>query len=138
MKRLEADSVVFSFKLSIGKRAVLKEAAYTNEAICGLLPKDNGTINPRFVYHMLGQMDLEGAVDQAVKGKTLNKAKIAELILQYPHIDEQDQIVDALETADRYEANLRERLKAFRTEKSALMQQLLTGKLRVKFEEVVA
>jgi type I restriction enzyme, S subunit len=135
VKLLPVGTVVMSFKLSIGRKAILQVPAFTNEAICALIPKRHSGIDPLFIYHSLDAIDLEEMVDQAVKGKTLNKAKIAELRLRFPTQVEQAAIVSVLEGGDRQVATLDSQLTALRQEKSALMQQLLTGKRRVKLTE---
>lgn len=52
-----------------------------------------------------------------------------------PPLDEQDAIASIMETASGEVYQLRRQLTALRQEKSALMQQLLTGKRRVKITE---
>lgn len=135
VKRLKAGTVIMSFKLSIGKKAILKKDAYTNEAICALMPIDVNRIDRLFLYHILEVLDLEESVDQAVKGKTLNKAKISELLLPYPQINEQRKIVEILEAQDEEIEKYETSLELLKQEKTALMQQLLTGKRRVKIEQ---
>ena len=48
---------------------------YTNEAICALLPKYLNLIDTEFLYPSLAAVNFEQEIDQAVKGKTLNKDK---------------------------------------------------------------
>lgn len=135
VKLLPADTVIMSFKLSIGKKAILKMPAYTNEAICALIPKDESILNPRFIFHALDVINLEETVDQAIKGKTLNKEKIAKITIKYPSIIEQSAIIKILECQDDYLGALERKLNLVQSEKSALMQQLLTGKRRVKIDK---
>jgi type I restriction enzyme, S subunit len=135
VKLLPAGTVVMSFKLSIGRKAILRQPGYTNEAICALIPKATSHVERLFVYHILEVIDLEESVDQAIKGKTLNKAKIAELKLPYPELAEQAAIVTILEAEDTHIEFEQNKLEILRQEKSALMHQLLTGKRRVKIED---
>jgi type I restriction enzyme S subunit len=135
VKLLPSGTVIMSFKLSIGRRAILTRPAYTNEAICALLPKQPDKVSSIFVYHALELVDFTASVDQAVKGQTLNKAKLAELRLRLPLRREQDRIAEVLEDADHELHKLAAQLAALRQEKSALMQQLLTGKRRVKVDQ---
>ena len=53
-----------------------------------------------------------------------------------PCIEEQQKIAAVLSTADQEISALQQKLDALKQEKKALMQQLLTGKRRVKVEEV--
>ncbi|CAJ1759191.1 restriction endonuclease subunit S [Aeromonas veronii] len=55
---------------------------------------------------------------------------------QVPSIDEQQKIAAVLSTADKEVTAQQQKLDALKQEKKALMQQLLTGKRRVKVEEV--
>jgi type I restriction enzyme S subunit len=52
-----------------------------------------------------------------------------------PSLPEQQKIAAVLTTADKEIDNLRAQLNHLKQEKKALMQQLLTGKRRVKIEE---
>ena len=52
-----------------------------------------------------------------------------------PALPEQQKIAAVLTTADQEIDNLRAQLNHLKQEKKALMQQLLTGKRRVKVEE---
>lgn len=135
VKALASGTVIFSFKLSIGRKAILRKSAYTNEAICALIPKRPEELSNLFVFHALELVDFTASTDQAVKGATLNKAKIADLYLSFPPRAEQDHLVEVLEAADVEIAILQAQLTALRQEKAALMQQLLTGKRRVKLPE---
>ncbi|MGC5427867.1 restriction endonuclease subunit S [Aeromonas veronii bv. sobria] len=54
---------------------------------------------------------------------------------QVPSIDEQQKIAAVFSTADKEITALQQKLAALKQEKKALMQQLLTGKRRVKVEE---
>ncbi len=55
--------------------------------------------------------------------------------LAIPDIDEQQKIAAVLTTADQEITALQQKLDALKQEKKALMQQLMTGKRRVKVEE---
>ena len=57
------------------------------------------------------------------------------LVIPVPEIEEQHAIASILATADREIEVFQNKLKCLRQEKKALMQQLLTGKRRVKVAE---
>ena len=135
VKALPAGTVIMSFKLSIGRKAILGKPAYTNEAICALIPKRPAELSSQFVFHALELVNFTASTDQAVKGQTLNKTKIADLSLRFPPKPEQDRLVGIIENADGEIENLQSQLAALRREKAALMQQLLTGKRRVAVAE---
>ena len=55
-----------------------------------------------------------------------------------PGFEEQQKIASVLSAADTEISTLEKKLACLRDEKKALMQQLLTGKRRVKVDEAVA
>ena len=71
--------------------------------------------------------DLLGDVDQAVKGKTLNKAKLSELVIKLPNISEQCYVAQFLDEQDELVNAHETQITRLQAEKKALMQQLLTG-----------
>ncbi|MDF4613047.1 restriction endonuclease subunit S [Vibrio parahaemolyticus] len=131
-------TIVMSFKLTIGRRAFLNIDTYTNEAICALLIKDKDKLDNNYLYQALEIVDFEQEIDQAVKGKTLNKAKLKRLKLLMPSVKEQQKIASVLTAADNEVELLEAKLAHLKQEKKALMQQLLTGKRRVKVVETEA
>jgi len=136
VKLIPKGTVVMSFKLTIGRKAILLEDCFTNEAICAFIPKFKNNIHPDFLYHHLGHIRLENEVDQAVKGKTLNKEKLLRLEAYFPELQEQKYIAMVLNNLDLQKENLLRQLNLLNLEKQALMQQLLTGKRRVKVSEI--
>ncbi|EHP7988885.1 restriction endonuclease subunit S, partial [Escherichia coli] len=60
------------------------------------------------------------------------------LKLSVPNFEEQQKIAAVLSAADAEISTLEKKLACLRDEKKALMQQLLTGKRRVKVDEAVA
>lgn len=88
VKLLPKGTVLLSFKLSIGKVAIAGRDLYTNEAIAGLVPK-NDRVLPEYLYYLLPALDLKGYMQPAAKGKTLNK-KILEGI-RIPLVSKREQ-----------------------------------------------
>lgn len=60
---------------------------------------------------------------------------VKDFLLYLPEMEEQKKIATVLSTADQEITALQQKLDALKQEKKALMQQLLTGKRRVKVEE---
>ena len=67
-----------------------------------------------------------------IEKMTFDLASFMSLSMNLPTLPEQQAIAEVLSTADQEIELAKKRLKALRTQKSALMQQLLTGKKRVK------
>ena len=96
IKKVKAGTLIMSYKLSIGKMAFTSQDLYTNEAIVALNIKIND-LDKKFLYYYLLNADLEKTTDRAVKGKTLNKAKIEQIHIQFPLLQQQEKIVKVLD-----------------------------------------
>jgi len=79
IKKVPQNTVIMSFKLSIGKRAITKAEVYTNEAIAAFHIKDLKSLIPEYLYYALESVDFLKYTDKAVKGKTLNKEKLKKI-----------------------------------------------------------
>ena len=97
MKIVRKGTVVMSFKLSIGKVAILSEDMYTNEAIANFVIKNNYDILTDYLYYALQSLKFDHLGDRAVMGKTLNKAKLNNLSIVFYEPNEQRKIVDKLD-----------------------------------------
>jgi type I restriction enzyme S subunit len=89
---------------------------------------------PRFIYYLLkfrGTRDvISGSAQPQIIGNDLKKLKI-----QVPPLKEQEYLSDILFVYDSYVGNLLSNKDNLIRQKSALMQQLLTGKRRVRVDE---
>ena len=109
-KRIPRDTLLLSFKLSLGKRAIAGCDLFTNEAIAALHILDHDAANRDYLYWALGSIDYDRLVDRAAKGKTLNKAKLKLLPIPLPPLAEQKRIARILDAADALRAKRREAL----------------------------
>jgi type I restriction enzyme, S subunit len=100
-KIIPKDTLIVSFKLSLGRLAVTGRDLYTNEAIAALYIHENVGIRQDYLYWYLTFFDWDAAAgsDIKVKGKTLNKAKLKEIEIILPSIPEQKRIVAILDQA---------------------------------------
>ena len=100
IKVVPEGTVIMSFKLSIGKTAIVSEDMYTNEAIMAFI--DNGTycIDPNYLYHLCCGTDWTQGGNKAVMGLTLNKATLSEMEIELPTIEEQREIASKLDQLD--------------------------------------
>ena len=96
-----------------------------------MIPKYANSIDTEFLYQVIGIVDFDKEIDQAIKGKTLNKEKIKRLILKLPSLPEQEKIAAVLSAADEEISTLEKQLAAYKQQKLGLMQQLLTGRIRI-------
>lgn len=84
----------------VGKTSILNIDAYTNQAIVGLIPKENKKIklNSKFVYYML--LASRGNLEAMARGgnqKNINKTKLASLEIPIPDEKIQKRIVEFLD-----------------------------------------
>ncbi len=93
-------TLLFSFKLSIGKMAVAGCPLYTNEAIAALPIRDPAKLSRDFLRYALLAESHEGTANTAVLGKVLNKEKVQQLSISVPPLAEQERIVKLLDEAD--------------------------------------
>ncbi|WP_079253732.1 restriction endonuclease subunit S [Endozoicomonas arenosclerae] len=101
IKLVKQGTVLFSFKLSIGKVGIAQRDLYTNEAIAALPIKDSDELDPNYLIYALSQLDVLLKTDRAVMGATLNKKKLAELEIPFPPLPEQKRIAAILDKADQ-------------------------------------
>ena len=90
------NTVIMSFKLSIGKTAITSEPVYTNEAIMAFINKGEELVLPEFLYYQLLSKDWGSAGNRAVMGTTLNKASLSQMKIYVPSLQEQRGIVQVL------------------------------------------
>ena len=111
IKIIPAQTVIMSFKLSIGKVSITPATMYSNEAIMAFIDKGIAKIKPEYLYYLLQHRDWDEGTNKAVMGKTLNKATLSDVIIDIHPIEEQERIVDVLDKAseiiDSYQRQLR-------------------------------
>lgn len=93
---VRAGTLLFSFKLTIGKMAFAGKDLYTNEAIAALTPKDPNQLCKYFLRLALLQIDASTGSSHAVKGRTLNRAGLERLQIPLPPLPEQERIAARL------------------------------------------
>ena len=96
---IPVDTVIMSFKLSIGKTAITKEPMYSNEAIMSFRDKHVVELMSEYTYYLLSSRDWEEGTNKAVMGKTLNKATLSQMLVDVHDINEQQEIVTVLDKA---------------------------------------
>lgn len=84
MKCIPQDTVIMSFKLSLGKTAITRTPLYTNEAIMAFIDKKVIKIEPKYIYFLFRNIKWEQYTNNAVKGKTLNKKFFSDFQINIP------------------------------------------------------
>ena len=96
IKKIPANTVIMSFKLSLGKVAITEKEMYSNEAIMAFIDKGVEKISPEYLYYLLCAKDWSKGTNQAVMGATLNKATLSTIKIQLHEYDNQLEIVNML------------------------------------------
>lgn len=134
---LNTGDLIISIVGTLGKVFVIPEelagANITRAfAVIGANPK---LINPSFLQQYLTSSKIHEWLINTATGnaqKVLNISAIKDLEIHLPTMDEQLKIANVLCAADQEIENMQKKLACLKQEKKALMQQLLTGKRRVK------
>jgi type I restriction enzyme S subunit len=111
---------------------------YLNSFCFGFRIKKQNEFTPSFAKHLFRSAELRRAISSLAQGSTrynLSKNEFLKINIHLPKRAEQEQIVEVLDAVETVHAKEQMKLKKLKSEKSALMQQLLTGKRRVKIEE---
>ena len=122
----------------VGMASVLLEYiddTYLNSFCFGYRLNDFETLNPIFASYILRGDRFRNYMMVLAQGSTrfnISKNEVMKLRIELPSLSEQKAIAEVLTMADNEIATHRKKLHALRLQKRGLMQQLLTGKTRVK------
>ena len=95
-------TLLMSFKLTVGRTAVLDIDAYHNEAIISIWPFwDSSSLQP-YLFYTLPVLANLGDSKDAIKGKTLNTSSINNLLIPLPPSAEQMRIVNRIKELYRH------------------------------------
>lgn len=97
ISQIPANTVIMSFKLSIGKIAITPEPMYSNEAIMSFCDRHIMNLLPDYIYYMLLGKNWDIGTNKAVMGKTLNKATLSAIKVKVHSYSEQKEIVRILD-----------------------------------------
>ena len=93
-------------------------------------------VSKKFLFYTLNGSDLRYLISGS--GQPQITGNIKTHIINLPCLEEQQKIATVLSAADAEISTLEKKIACLKDEKKALMQQLLTGKRRVKIDEAVA
>jgi type I restriction-modification system DNA methylase subunit/restriction endonuclease S subunit len=97
VKLFEKETVLFSFKLSIGKTAIVGEPLYTNEAIAGIMSKNLNLLTNKYLYHYLTINDFSKLGSGILGNGSLNKKSLEQIKILIPSLERQKEIVEYCE-----------------------------------------
>ena len=120
---IKKDTLIMSFKLTIGKLAILKEDMYTNEAIANFTWK-NDKISTEYMYFYLKTLNIKKYGSQAAKGITLNNDTLNAIPIMLPEFNIQLNIVNILLTFNKKIELINEKLNNLKYFKKFLLQKM--------------
>ena len=122
-------SLLFSFKLSIGKTAFAGKDLYTNEAIVTIPPTKYAELS--YFYYTLPSVCINNATENIYGAKMLNQKIIANMLMVYPPLSEQKAIADYLDEKcakiDAAIENIEKQIKASGRLKKAIINEAISG-----------
>lgn len=104
VKLYDKDTILFSFKLSIGKTGIVGKKMYSNEAITGILSKNKEILDNKYLYYYLTLNDFTKNASGVLGNGSLNKKSLAKIKILIPPIEKQKEIVEYLDYI--YENNI--------------------------------
>lgn len=137
--QLKSGDILFSIAGALGRVALVPDylmRANTNQAVC-LIRLDADILDRRYCYYFLQseriKREILAETAQAAQ-PNLSLKNVGDFEVTAPAMEEQQKIASVLFAADQEVESLQQELAALKREKTALMQQLLTGKRRVKID----
>ena len=121
--KVDKDTLIMSFKLTLGKLAIVKEPIYTNEAICHFVWKESN-VNTEYMYYYLNSINISTFGAQAVKGVTLNNDSINSIIVKLPVIQEQYKIAYFFNELDKLIRKQYAKIELLKQRKNGLLQKM--------------
>ncbi len=130
IRTLPPNTVLVTCIASIGKNAILKTKGSCNQQINAVIP--NSAHNAEFLYYLF---EINSNFLLANAGITatniVSKSVFSKLVFEVPLLDEQISIASVLSDMDAEIAALEQRRAKTRAIKQGMMQQLLTGRIRL-------
>ena len=97
VKLVKKDSVLMSFKLSIGKCGIAGTDLYTNEAIASFDSLNSDILLNKFFYYYICFNDFSENAKGSIGTGSLNKESLSNIEIFLPPIDKQKMVVDKLD-----------------------------------------
>lgn len=128
-------TVLLAMYASVGKCAIARKTCCTSQAILGITPQKE-LVNEYLYYVLVNENVRLKSFSQASSQPNINKKIVEDVLIKLPSLSEQKAIVEILSTADREIDLIQKFIEAEKQKKKALMQLLITGKVRNKWRQV--
>jgi type I restriction enzyme S subunit len=131
IRKLPPNTLLVTCIASIGKNAILRKAGACNQQINAIVPNDSNNVD--FLYYLIENNATY------IKGKAgitatlmISKKDFSEITFAFPKNKiEQNQIAQILSDIDKEIEVLEQKIAKYQQLKQGMMQQLLTGKIRL-------
>lgn len=134
-KFVEADSLLYSFKLSVGKCAFSGKLLFTNEAIASFMNSSN--INLNYLYYS-SFMIIENANINIYGARILNQESIKNALIIFPPLVEQKKIADFLDKKcsqiDSLRSDIEKQIEILEEYKKSIITEAVTKGLDTNIE----
>lgn len=136
-KECKPRDILLSVRAPVGSVAISLHHACIGRGVATIRALEY--CSQEFLYQWLGWFEPRWrSFSQGSTFESINSADIKQLKIRLPEIFEQRKIAAVLSSTDQEVELIQNKLECLNQEKKALMQQLLTGKRRVKLTEDVA
>lgn len=131
-RKLPINSILITCIASIGKVGIIRKAGICNQQINAIIPNESN--NPDFIYYVciseVFQNKLKGMAGMTAV-PIISKKEFSEIVVLVPSLSEQRAIAHVLSSMDAEIAALERKRDKFRQVKQGMMQDLLTGRIRL-------
>lgn len=134
--QIKKDSIIFPKRgasIFTNKIAIVNKSGLMDTNLMALYVKDKKKVNFEFIYYYLLNRGLSEIADTSSVPQINNK-HIEPLKISLPKFEEQQKITNILSSVDEELEGYEEEKAQYEELKKGLMQQLLTGKTRVKID----
>ncbi|MDN5849195.1 MAG: restriction endonuclease subunit S [Nitrococcus sp.] len=130
------NDIIFSRRGDLTRAAAIRprETGWLCGTGCFLLRVSSGKMSAKWLAHLYRHHWIQRQIETNSVGSTmpsLNNGVMSQLVAPFPNVDEQHVIADRADAMGTEIESLKKRRKKLRSLKTGLMQDLLTGKVRV-------
>jgi type I restriction enzyme, S subunit len=131
VRKLPANTLLVTCIASIGKNAILRENGACNQQINAIIPNSDNSVD--FLYYLIDNSKQKLIGSAGITATLMiSKKEFAEILFSFPPTYlEQTQIATILTDMDEEIQALESKLSKYRLIKQGMMQELLTGRIRL-------
>lgn len=134
IKIIPKDTLIGSFKMSVGRFGFTTEDCCTNEAIIAIRKEDTKE-NLDYLYYLLPKYFNDNAEKNGQGIPLLNSKKIKDIMVDIPKLEDQNKIVDFLKKYENLIENQKKLLEKEKQKFEWLSEKLLSGEYLVVEEQ---